>query len=227
MILILALILLALLIFGPQFYVRHVMNKYNCVHERLPGSGGELARHLLDRFELATVTVEISEHGDHYDPTARAVRLSRDNLEGRSLTAIAVAAHEVGHALQDAEGDAMFEVRSRMIRVATLAEKAGAIAMLAIPLLTLLSRSPMLGLVTLIVALTSFLSATLVHLVTLPVEWDASFGRALPILTQGEYIDKSETRAVKRILRAAALTYVAASLTSLLNLSRWLTILRR
>jgi len=227
MILILALILLALLIFGPQFYVRHVMSKYSGQHERLPGSGGELARHLLDRFELKTVIVEVTEHGDHYDPITRAVRLSRENLEGRSLTAIAVATHEVGHALQHAEGDAMFEVRSRMIRVATLAEKAGAIAMLAIPVLALLSRSPVLGLVTLLVALASFLSATLVHLVTLPVEWDASFGRALPILTRGEYINKGETRAVKRILRAAALTYVAASLTSLLNLGRWISILRR
>lgn len=225
--LLLLILLLGLLLFGPQFYVRHIMRKYSRTHQRLPGNGGELARHLLNHFDLHAVTVEVTDQGDHYDPVARSVRLSPDNLQGRSLTAIAVAAHEVGHALQDADGDAMFEVRTRMIRVARLAEKAGAVAMLAIPVLTLLSRSPALGLVTLILAIGSFISATLVHLVTLPVEWDASFGRALPILTRGEYINEDETRAVKRILRAAALTYVAASLTSLLNLSRWLTILRR
>ncbi|MDH5182402.1 MAG: zinc metallopeptidase [Gammaproteobacteria bacterium] len=224
---ILFLILFALLIFGPQYYVRHVLKKYSTIHERLPGSGGELARHLLDRFSLSEVKVELTEQGDHYDPITKAVRLSQSNLEDRSLTAIAVAAHEVGHALQDADSDPMFEVRSRMIRVARIAEKAGAVAMFAIPVLTLLSRSPVLGLVTLVLAVGSFLGATLVHLVTLPVEWDASFGRALPILTQGEYINKKETRAVKQILRAAALTYVAASLTSLLNLSRWIAILRR
>lgn len=224
---ILFLLLLALLIYGPQYYVRYVLKKYSRPHERLPGTGGELARHLLDRFSLSSVKVEQTEHGDHYNPVTKMVCLSQDNLEGRSLTAIAVAAHEVGHALQDADEDPMFELRSRMIRLATIAEKAGATAMLAIPILTLLTRSPGLGLAGLILAVGSFLSATLVHLVTLPVEWDASFGRALPILTQGEYINKNETRAVKQILRAAALTYVAASLTSLLNLSRWFSILRR
>lgn len=224
---VLLLLVLGLLIFGPQYYVQHVLKKYSRPHEGLAGTGGELARHLLDRFSLSHVKVELTEHGDHYDPVNKVVGLSQANIEGRSLTAIAVAAHEVGHALQDADSDPMFEVRSRMIRVAMMAEKAGSVAMLAMPVLALLSRSPALGLITLLLGVGSFLGATLVHFVTLPVEWDASFGRALPILTKGDYIKPKEARAVKQILRAAALTYVAASLTSLLNLSRWIAILRR
>ena len=227
MIVVLIVITLALLIFGPQLYVRHVLAKYNHPHPRFPGSGGELARHLLDRYRLGEVAVEATNQGDHYDPVSNTVRLTQDKLEGRSLTAIAVAAHEVGHAIQHHSGYPLFEVRTRMVKVAVMGEKIGAAAMLAMPVLTILSRAPGVGLVTLVLAVLSFLSATLVHLVTLPVEWDASFGRALPILVEGKYINHSEERAVRRILRAAAFTYVAASLASLLNLGRWLAVLRR
>lgn len=221
------LILLLALVFGPQLYVRSVMKRYSKPHERFPGTGGELARHLLDRFGMESVCVETTEKGDHYDPEAHCVRLSKENFEGKSLTAIAVAAHEVGHAIQHHDGYPMFEVRSRLVRVATVAEKLGAGAMLAIPVLTLLTRIPSVGLLTLLLGVGSFLGATLVHLATLPVELDASFGRALPILKRGQYINHKEERAVRRILRAAALTYVAASLASLLNLGRWLAVLRR
>jgi Zn-dependent membrane protease YugP len=227
MLLVLIIIMLALLIFGPQLYVRHVLETYSRPYERFPGTGGELARHLLDRYRLGEVAVEATDQGDHYDPVSRSVRLTQDKLEGKSLTAIAVAAHEVGHAIQHHNGYPLFEVRTRLIRVATVGEKIGVAAMLAMPLLTVLSRAPSIGLVSLLLAVLAFLSATLVHLVTLPVEWDASFGRALPILVEGQYINKREERAVRRILRAAALTYVAASLVSLLNLGRWLAILRR
>jgi len=220
-------LILALLIFGPQWYVGHVMRTYSRPHPRLPGSGGELARHLLDRFRLQDVKVEATERGDHYDPIRRSVGLSRENLEGRSLTAIAVAAHEVGHAIQHHNGYPLFEVRTRLVKLATLGEKLGVVAMLAMPLLTILGHSPVIALVSVGLAALGFLGATLVHLVTLPVEWDASFGRALPILVEGDYINRQEQRAVRRILRAAALTYVAASLVGLLNLGRWMAILRR
>jgi len=224
---ILLILLLALLFFGPQWYVGHIMRKYSRPHPRLPGSGGELARHLLDRFGMEDVAVEATEQGDHYDPIKRCVGLSRENLQGRSLTAIAVAAHEVGHAIQHQQGYPLFEVRSRLVKLATLGEKAGVVAMLAMPLLTILGHSPVIALVSVLMAALAFLGATVVHLVTLPVEWDASFGRALPILVEGEYINRREQRAVRRVLRAAALTYVAASLVGLLNLGRWMAILRR
>ena len=87
-------ILISIAIFGPTIWVRRVMSRH--AHDRpdLPGTGGELARHLLDEFELDTVGVAITEGGDCYDPKSRAVRLSADNHDGRSITAVAVATHD-------------------------------------------------------------------------------------------------------------------------------------
>jgi len=173
------------------------------------------------------VTVEKTESGDHYDPTDKVVRLSDDKFDGKSLTAITVAAHEVGHAIQHSNGYPPFQLRQRIVSIAIGAEKAGAIAMFALPFIALVSRSPRLGLIMFIIAISSMLIGTLVHFITLPVEWDASFKRALPILKEGKYISESEMQHAHKILTAAALTYVSGSLASLLNLGRWIAILRR
>ena len=101
--LILILALLALTI-GPGLWVQAVMRRYREPANRYPRTGGQTARHLLDTLGLRHVITEVTEHGDHYDPLAKAVRLTADNFNGRSLTAITIAAHEVGHALQDARG---------------------------------------------------------------------------------------------------------------------------
>lgn len=92
------------LVFGPGLWVKHVLAKYAQPADRYKGSGAQLARFLLDRRGMESVAVEQTEQGDHYDPVAKAVRLSPDNFRGRSLTAITVAAHEVGHAVQDHTG---------------------------------------------------------------------------------------------------------------------------
>ena len=92
------------LLFGPGLWVRRVMDRYRRPEDRYGGTGAELARHLLDKAGLQAVRVELTDQGDHYDPQEKAVRLIAENLDGRSLTAVTVAAHEVGHAMQDAEG---------------------------------------------------------------------------------------------------------------------------
>lgn len=219
-------LIVAAVIYGPQMWARYVFRRHAKPREDIPGSGGELARHLLDRFELQDVAVEQTDQGDHYDPEARVVRLSADNYQGRSLTAVAVAAHEVGHAVQHGRGEALLAARTRLVKVAHTFERFGALAMMAIPVVALITRMPTSGLALFAVGLLSLGSATLVHLVTLPVEWDASFGKAMPVLESG-YIEKRDRGAVRSILRAAAFTYVAASLASLLNLGRWLVLLRR
>jgi Zn-dependent membrane protease YugP len=140
---------------------------------------------------------------------------------------VAVAAHEVGHALQHQRGEPKLLVRQRLVRLAQTTQKFGAGAMLLLPLAMAVTRAPSAGLAMAAIGLGSMASATLVHLVTLPVEFDASFGKALPILRAGEYIRSGDEPAVRRILRAAALTYVAGSLASLLNLARWIAFLRR
>ena len=224
--LLLAILLLAL-IFGPQWWAQYTFRRYARTHERLPGTGGELARHLLDRFDMRDVAVERTEPGqDHYDPRTRTVRLSPDNHDGRSLTAIAVAAHEVGHAIQHHRNEPMLLWRNRLVAWAAGAQRFGAGAMLLIPVAALVTRSPAAGLLVFLIGFGSLFLTTLVHLVTLPVELDASFNKALPILAAG-YLEKHELPAARRILRAAALTYLAGSLASLLNLGRWLVLLRR
>jgi Zn-dependent membrane protease YugP len=220
--------LLLLLVLGPQWWARYTFRRHADALPHIPGTGGELARHLLDRFGLTDVPVEQTEEGaDHYDPEARAVRLGPDNYGRNSLTAVAVAAHEVGHAIQHQRNDAGLRLRHRLVKLAQITQQIGAGAMFLLPVAMAVTRAPSTGLLMAAIGLGSMASATLVHLVTLPVELDASFGKALPILRQGRYVQPEDEVAVRRVLRAAALTYVAASLASLLNLARWLAFLRR
>lgn len=213
----------------PGFWVRRVLKKYSepADRYRAEGTGAALARHLLDRFELADVGVEETEMGDHYDPQARKVRLSPDNFSGYSLTAVTVAAHEVGHALQHARGERLFDARQRLVRVAMTGERVGGLMLIGAPVIAMLTKLPQAGLLMLLIAVGSMALGTLVHMVTLPVELDASFNKALPILKEGSYLQDGDLPHARKILKAAALTYVAGSLASLLNLGRWLVILRR
>jgi len=227
MLLIVALVLMVVLVLGPQWWVKRVMDRHNREPEaNFPGNGGELARHLLDRFGLHEVVVEVTEQGDHYDPDARAVRLTPDKYQGRTLTAITVAAHEVGHALQDAAAEPMFRWRSRLARVAVTAQRVGSFLLFAAPLLTVASRMPSPGLVSALGAFMIMGLGLVVQFATLPVELDASFRKALPLL-RGGYLEERQLPGARRILRAAAWTYVAGSLASLLNFWRWMQVLRR
>jgi Zn-dependent membrane protease YugP len=224
----LILLLLFTLVFGPQLWARYTFHRYGGALARIPGTGGELARHLLDRFDLHDVPVEKAQPGgDHYDPESRAVRLAPANHDRNSLTAVAVAAHEVGHALQHQRNEPLLALRHRLVRLAQTAQQVGAAAMVLLPVAMAITRAPASGLVMAAIGLGSMACATLVHLVTLPVELDASFGKALPILRAGGYVRPDDETAVRRVLRAAAFTYVAGSLASLLNLARWVAFLRR
>ena len=225
-IVLITLVLLALL-FGPQLWVRAVMKRHARPRDDYPGTGGEFAHHLLNQLDMQQVGVETSDKGDHYDPLARTVRLSPGNFEGKSLTAVAVAAHEVGHALQDKLGYRPLRWRTRLALFANLAQQLGNGLIILAPLMSALTKAPSSALLLLVAGLASFGTAALVHLVTLPVEWDASFRRALPLLEAGSYLSPEDQRKAKRILTAAALTYVAGSLASLLNLWRWLRLLKR
>ncbi len=220
-------LLLLALVFGPSLWVRHVLKKYSRPEDRYSGTGGELARHLLDRNGLASVTVEPTEQGDHYDPTEKAVRLSESNFHGRSLTAVTVAAHEVGHALQDRDAYKPLVLRGRLVRLVGPLERVAAGVLLFSPLLGALTRAPSLTLLMILAGIFVLAGSTLVHFVTLPTEFNASFSRALPMLKKHSILHQSDGPHARRILTAAALTYVAASLMSLLNIARWWAILRR
>jgi uncharacterized protein len=224
--LILGLVLLAI-VFGPGIWVRRVMEKYATPQDRYRGSGAQLARMLLDRHELRDVPVEETRKGDHYDPVERAVRLSPDNFSGRSLTAITVAAHEVGHAIQHKTDYTPLKLRHHLVNLMGPVERLGAGILMVSPFIGMLTRAPQLGMVMFLGGLLSLGTAAVVHLVTLPTEIDASYGRALPMLEEADILIEGDRPHAEKILRAAALTYVAASLASLLNVARWWAILRR
>ena len=109
-------LLLFAAVFGPQWWVRHVLAKHAADRPDLPGTGAELARHLLDEAGLQQVKVEQTDIGDHYDPDALAVRLTPPHHDGRSIAAVAVAAHEVSHAVQHARGEPAFKRRYQLVK---------------------------------------------------------------------------------------------------------------
>jgi Zn-dependent membrane protease YugP len=224
---VLLIVILAALILGPGIWVRRVLARYSRPADRYGHTGAETARRLLDALGLPDVRVEISETGDHYDPAGRTVRLAADIYQGRSLTAVTVAAHEVGHAMQHAAGYRPLMLRTQLVRWVSPVEKTGAVLMMATPLIIGLTRLPLAGLLMLLGGLMTLGSAVVIHLLTLPTEFDASFGRALPLLKQHDVLYAGDERHARRLLKAASMTYVAASLTALLNVARWIAILRR
>lgn len=215
------------LVFGPGLWVRRVLERYSSPADRYAGTGAQLARYLLNKNNLQSVTVESTDQGDHYDPMAKAVRLTPDKFDGHSLTAITVAAHEVGHAIQDQQGYAPLRFRTYLVRVARPVERLGAGALMVAPFVGMLTRAPSIGIIMFAAGFFTLATSTLVHFATLPTEFDASFARALPMLDNHRVLKDADRPHARRLLTAAALTYVSASLMSLLNIARWWTILRR
>ena len=219
---------LAILVYVPSFWVRHIMAKHSKEIAELPGTGGELAKHLIERFELTGITVEeAAPNTDHFDPAGPVVRLSPDNFNGRSLTAVAVAAHEVGHAMQFHRGEKIFELRKRYLPLAASFNRIGVVIMMTIPFIALLIRMPLVIGGVISVSLLLQLAGAFAYLIILPEEWDASFNKALPVLIEGEYIEAAHMPAVRQVLKAAALTYFAAALANVLHVGRWFMLLKR
>ena len=211
----------------PSLWVQSVIQRYRQPANRYPRTGGQTARHLLDLLGLRNVATEVTDRGDHYDPLAKAERLSADNFNGRSLTAVTIAAHEVGHAIQDARGFAPLRMRTQLVHWVAPIEKLGAGMLMMAPLGAMLTRSPRLGLVGLAGGVLVLAAGVVVHFLTLPTELDASFMRALPLMKQHHVIRPEDLPRARRLLTAAAFTYVAVALQSLLNIARWWAILRR
>ncbi len=219
-------VVLIALIAGPGLWARHVLERHGR-DEYFSGTGIDLARILVRDLNLTDVRVETTELGDHYDPRDKVVRLNPANSGKRSLTAVVVAAHEVGHALQDQSGDGMLRFRTSIVMFGVWAERIGAAAIMIAPLLGAALQVPLIGRMLLVAAVLVLGIPVLVHLVTLPVELDASFNRALPLLKAGRYIPQEDERAARQILTACAMTYLAQALASMFNILRWARIFRR
>jgi Zn-dependent membrane protease YugP len=219
---------LAVLAYLPAFWVRRVMKQHGAEIEGLAGTGGDLAKHLIKRFELSGIEVEeTGAFQDHLDPAAKKVRLGPENFHGKSLTAVAVAAHEVGHAMQFHRNEKIFELRKRYLPAAARLSKVGIGLLMVLPVVGFAVRSPIVMGAIIAVSLLLQLAGVLAYLIILPEEWDASFNKAMPVLIEGAYINEAQIPAVRKILKAAALTYFASALANMLNIGRWFMILRR
>lgn len=222
----LALLVLVVLIAGPGLWARHVLERHGR-DEYFSGTGIDLARILVRDLNLTDVRVETTELGDHYDPRDKVVRLNAASTGKRSLTAVVVAAHEVGHAMQDQSADGLLRFRTSLVMFGIWAERIGAAAIMVAPLLGAALHVPVVGRLLLVGAVAVLGIPVVVHLITLPVELDASFNRALPLLKTGKYIPPEDEGAARQILTACALTYLAQALASMFNILRWIRIFRR
>lgn len=212
------LIYFAILLIVPiwaQMRVKSTYKKYSKVGNSTGKTGAEVAREILDQNGLYSVQVEPVRGmlSDHYDPRSKVVRLSEDNYYGSSIAGAAVAAHEVGHAIQDAEGYAFLRFRHALVPVANIGSNFSFFLILGGMLLSSTNMF-LLGII--------FMSAAvLFQFVTLPVEFNAS-SRAMDQIVSTGLIRNNEERGARRVLNAAALTYVAGALVALLELARFI-----
>lgn len=203
-----------ILCLGASALVNSTMRKYSRVRNMSGLTGAEAARRILNNEGLYNVQIEClqKDSGDHYDPRTNTVRLSSGNYNSASVTAVGVAAHECGHAIQHAKGYAPLSIRSALVPVVNIGSQLG------IPLIllgVLLSWNQVL----IQIGIWAFALSVLFQLVTLPVEFNAS-RRAVVKVEQYGLLTSEENRGCKKVLTAAALTYVAAAASSILQLLR-------
>lgn len=203
-----------------QIKVKSSFNKFSCVNSSVGMTAADVTRRILDSNGLRHVSIQRVRGNltDHYDPRANVIRLSDSVYDSTSIAAIGVAAHEAGHAVQYASNYAPIKIRNSIIPVANLGSTIA-------PLIIILGIVFSMPSITWI-GILLYSSIAVFQLVTLPVEFNAS-GRALKTLSQMNILNSNEIGGAKEVLSAAAMTYVAALLTTLANLLRFVMISRR
>lgn len=193
-------------------------NKYSEVYSRAGYTGAQAARAILQANGLYDVRIEpvAGNLSDHYDPRDRTVRLSEGVYSGNSLASLAVAAHETGHAIQHANGYFPLQLRSTFVPVANFGSSLGPVLILIGFFMPAFNWLLQIGIL-------AFSLAVIFQLITLPVEYNASH-RAMALLQSNGMLAQDEVKGARRVLSAAALTYVAAALTAVLELARFIII---
>ncbi|MBM3844705.1 MAG: zinc metallopeptidase [Verrucomicrobia bacterium] len=211
-----------------QFKLRSVYGRYLEVGAESRLSGADAARRILDSSGLRQMPIHETpgQLSDHYDPIKKALFLSSDNFHGRSLSALGVAAHEAGHALQHKAAYAPLNLRMAMVPVVNIASTGAMTAFfIGMLLMSMQAVSPKMGSTIMGIGIGLFAIMTFFQLVTLPVEFDASRRAKVELLRLG-LISQRESGAVTKVLGAAAMTYVAAMVASALELLRLVMIAR-
>ena len=204
-----------------QGKVKSSFSKYLQVNTRKNYTGAQVARILLDEHRLENIPIEVTPGimSDHYDPSKRVLRLSKDVYSGSSIAAVSVAAHEVGHAIQHDSEYVPLSLRNKIFPLARFGSSAAWPLILIGLLIPTMSNMMDIGIVL-------FATAVLFQLITLPVEFNAS-SRAMELLDSNGFITSTERRGAKKVLKAAALTYVAAMASGVSQLIRLLLIRNR
>jgi hypothetical protein len=206
-------IISVLITLGAQIYVNYAYGKYKTINNSKGLTGFDVARTILDNNGLKSIYITETSGmlSDHYDPTKRVVKLSKEIYRGKSIASISVAAHEVGHALQDKDGYSFLKFRMFIFPLVNFASKFGYIAIFIGFIFSVIN------LIWTGIGLLFFI--LLFQLVTLPVEFNAS-RRAIIELNKNNLLNSDETSGSKSMLKAAAMTYVAGVATTLLELLR-------
>ena len=213
-----------ILIYTPQLWVRYIFNKYDKEIDDMPFNGYQFGNKILSEKNLNKVEIETTQIGDHYDAEKKRVRVLEQRMGKKSLTSISIVCHEIGHALQDEYDYKLLGLRQTLVKKTLWIQYLGSgIFYVGLPVI-LATGMPSLIFVCLGIALVASIVNILIHLVTLPVEFDASFNRAMPILS--ENVPEHYLGHCKSILKAAAYTYLAGSLISIFNVRNLLILFR-
>ncbi len=211
------LVIIGLAISGlASSYVQSTYTKYSKVHSKLGYNASEITRYILDYANLDSVEIERVQGNltDHYDPRKKVLRLSDTTIDSTSVAAIGVAAHEAGHALQDRDNYSYLRLRSSFVPITNIGQT------ISIPILILgMFIGQDTGQTLINIGLILFSLTLVFQLVTLPVEFNAS-NRAISILESQQILVGDELEGARKVLRAAALTYIAAAIASFLNVLR-------
>lgn len=202
--------------FIPSLWVNYILKKHNKIFSEMPFTGNELGKKILQEQNLNNVLIEKTNIVDHYNPIDKKINIAEDKFNKKSITAISVVAHEAGHAIQDKMNYQPLKLRQKLIEKTAIFQRFGSfLLIIGLPSVFALTKSPFITLIAAIIIMGALTSNTLIHLITLPVEIDAS-KRALNILKK--YVPKENMKSCKSVLRAAALTYLAQSIISIFRL---------
>lgn len=183
----------------------------------MPFTGKQLGQKILEEKKLVNVLIEPIKQMDHYNPIEKKVHIGEDKINKKSITSIAVVAHEIGHAIQDKEGYKPLLLRQKLIEKTIILQRLGSfLLIIGLPSIFAFTKSPLITFIAAILIMGCLSTNVLIHLITLPVEFDASFKRALPILQK--YVPNENMKQCRSVLRAAAFTYLAQSIVSIFRL---------
>ena len=206
---------------GASWLVKRTFKRYESYGTQSGLTGAESARLMLERAGVTNCRIEPigGRMSDHYDPRDRTLRLSEPVYNARSISAIGVACHEAGHALQHAQGYKWLQMRSSMVPVTNIASK------MSMPVLMIgmmmLSLAPVLGQWVVLAGVALFAAAVIFSVITLPVEWDAS-ARAETAMVNAGFVNAEEASGANKVLNAAFLTYLASAIASIMTLIYYL-----